>query len=168
MTVTPTLATRYTVKLFVSKSVATPLATSRTQNLYVVTSERVTGGKTCARPVCRETLHIFTILPSSALGVEMGKHLYPYFGINLATSGTPSPPRWLYLNGGHASVSAARRISAGEFEKTLAFSFTVGNDGYYWDWNGCVKDTLSRDGLGLPGSHGCGASRVLRTVNYFG
>ncbi len=32
----------------------------------------------------------------------------------------------------------------------------------------CVKDTVSRDGLGLPGSHGCGARRVLRTVSYLG
>jgi hypothetical protein len=79
-----------------------------------------------------------------------------------------SPPRWLYLDAGHASVSGARRISAGEFERTLMFSFTIGNDGFYWGWTVCTKDAVSRDGLGLPGSHGCGARRVLRTVSYLG
>jgi hypothetical protein len=118
--------------------------------------------------VCHETLHIFVILPSSVLGVEMGQTFHPYFGINLSAKNVPSPPRWLYLNAGHASVSGARRISAGEFERTLTLSFTVGNDAYYWGWNVCVKDTVSRDGLGLPGSHGCGARRVLRTVSYLG
>ena len=168
-TVTPILATRYQVKVFASKSATTPLATSPRQSVYVVPGGHVTGGKTCGRPVCHETFRLYTIVPSSALAVEMSKPWYPYFGINLTTgTGVPPQPRWLYLNDGHASVSGARRISAGEFENTLTFSFTIGNDGFYWDWNACVKDTVSRDGLGLPGSHGCGAPRVLRTASYLG
>jgi hypothetical protein len=166
--VAPTLATRYQVKVFARKSATTPLATSPRQNLYVVDDGWVTGVKTCGRPACHEALHIFTVLPSTALRVEMSKPFYPYFGINLSTTGTPPAPRWLYLKAGHASVSGARRISAGEYERTLTLSFTVGNDGYNWDWTVCVKDTLSRDGLGLPGSHSCGAGRVLRTVSYLG
>ena len=168
-TVTTTLATRYQVKVFASKSATTPSATSSMQSVYVMANGYATGGKTCGRPVCHETFHIYTIVPSSALGVEMSKTNYPYFGINLTTgAGIPSPPRWLYLNAGHASVSGARRISATEFETTLTFSFAIGNDGYHWAWTGCTKDTVSRDGLGLPGSHGCGASRVLRTASYLG
>ena len=168
-TVAPTLATRYQVKVFARKSATTPLATSSMQSVYVSANGYTTGGKTCGRPVCHETFHIYTIVPSSALGVEMSKTNYPYFGINLTTgAGIPSPPRWLYLNAGHASVSGARRISATEFETTLTFSFAIGNDGYHWAWTGCTKDTVSRDGLGLPGSHGCGASRVLRTASYLG
>ena len=168
-TVTPTLATRYRVELFAGKSAATPSATSSMQSVYVVTGGYVTGGKSCGRPVCHETLHIYTIVPSSALGVEMSHPWYPYFGINLTTGASiPPPPRWLYLNAGHGSASGARRISAGEFENTLTFSFTIGNDAYNWAWTACVKDTVSRDGLGLPGSHGCGAPRVLRTASYLG
>ena len=98
----------------------------------------------------------------------MSKHIYPYFGINLSATGTPPEPRWLYLDEGNASVSSARQISASEFEITVTFSFTIGNDGYYFDWNACEKDTLSADGLGLPGSHGCGARRISRNVNYLG
>jgi len=164
-TVTPTLATRYKVKLFAK---STLLATSPTKSVYVVANGSVTGGAPCGRPVCKETFHVYTVLPSSALGVEMRKHVYPYFGLNLSPVVEPPPPTWLYLNAGHASVSAARRINANVFENTITFTFTIGNDGYYWAWIACTKDTVSADGLGLPGYHGCGASKVLRTVAYLG
>jgi hypothetical protein len=167
-TVAPTLATRYQVKVFARKSATTPLARSARQNLYVVSNGYYTGGKTCGGPACRETFHTYVVVPSSTLSVEMRKPFYPYFGINLSTTGTPAPPRWLYLNAGNPSVSSARRISASEFEITVTFSFTIGNDGYYFDWATCAKDTLSTDGLGLPGSRGCGAHRIRRTVNYLG
>ena len=166
--VTPTLATHYWVKLFASGTSTTPLATSRRQNVYVVPSGRAKGGRTCGRPVCHETFRIFSVLPRSALRIEMSKHLYPYFGLRLGATSVPPPPRWLYRNAGHASVARARRISAGEFETTLRFSFRIGNHSYHWNWLSCSKDTVSRDGLGVPGHHGCGARRVLRTVGYLG
>lgn len=167
-TVTPTLVTRYKVELFASGTATAPLATSPVKNVYVIPGGVVKGGGVCGRPVCRQTLRIFTVLPSSALKFEMSKHFYPYFGLRLGASAIPPPPRWLYLNAGHASVSSPRRISAGEYEQTLRFSFAVGNHSYNWSWTGCVKDFVSKDGLGLPGHHGCGASRVLRTVAYLG
>ena len=164
-TVTPTLATRYEVKLFAK---STLLANSPTKSVYAVANGSVTGGASCGRPVCKETFHVYTVLPSSALSVEMRKHVYPYFGLNLAPDVEPPPPTWLYLNAGHASVSAAHRINANVFENTITFTFTIGNDGYHWAWVACTKDTVSADGLGLPGYHGCGASKVLRTVVYLG
>ena len=163
--VTPALATRYKVKLFAK---STLLATSPTKTVYVISNGYVTGGARCARPVCKETFHAYTVLPSSALGIEMRKHVYPYFGLNLSPRVEPPPPTWLYLNAGHASVSAARRINANTYENTITYTFTIGNNGYYWSWIACVKDTVSADGLGLPGYHGCGASKVLRTVPYLG
>ena len=166
--VAPTLATRYQVKVFARKSATTPLGTSPGQNIYVLADGYYTGGKTCGGPACRETFHIYTVVPGSTLGVEMSKPLYAYFGLNLSATGTPPQPRWLYLNAGNASVSGARQISATEFETTVTYSFTIGNDGYYFGWATCAKDTLSRDGLGLPGSHGCGARRVLWSTAYLG
>ena len=167
-TVTPTLATRYQVKLFASKSATTSLATSPRQTVYVAANGYLTGFKNCGRPTCRETAHIYRIVPSSALGMEMSKHFYSYFGLNLSATGTPPYPRWLYLNGGNASVSPGHQISASKFETTVTFSFTVGNDGLafltYW----CSKDTVASDGLGLPGSHGCGARRILSSLSYLG
>jgi hypothetical protein len=46
--VTPTLATRYQVKLFARKSATTPLATSPRQNLYVLTNGYYTGARPAA------------------------------------------------------------------------------------------------------------------------
>ena len=163
-TVTPTLATRYKVMLFAK---STPLATSPIKIVYVVSGGSVTGGARCGRPVCKETFHVYTVLPSSALGVEMRKHVYPYFGLNLAPVVEPPPPTWLYLNAGHASVTGTHRIAADAYEATLTFTFTIGNDGYRWDWTGCTRDTVFRDGLGLPGYHNCGASRVPGSGSYY-
>jgi hypothetical protein len=98
----------------------------------------------------------------------MSKHVYPYLGLNLSATGTPPYPTWLYLNAGNARVSPPHRITASEFETTVTFTFTVGNDGAAWDWTACWKDTVSRDGLGLPGSHSCGAHRIRANFNYLG
>jgi hypothetical protein len=166
-TVTPTLATRYKVELFARKNAATPLAKSRTQNVHAASAGWVTVRDSWGQPVCRLRYHVYLLVPSSALRVEISKPLLAYFGINFGASSN-RPPRWLYLDGGHASVSSAHQISAEEFDYVLTFSFTVGNNSYYWGWNACVKDTESTDGLGLPGSHGCGARRVLQTANYLG
>ena len=167
-TVAPSLATRYQVKVFARKGATTPLATSHRQNLYVVTGGYANGGNNCPGTVCRETYRMYSILPSSALRVEMSKHVYPYFGLNLSATGTPPYPTWLYLNAGNARVSLPHRISASEFETTVTFTFTTGNDGAAWNWIGCWKDTVSRDGLGLPGSHGCGARRIRANFSYLG
>ena len=104
-TVAPSLATRYQVKVFAHKGATTPLATSHRQNLYVVTGGYTTGGNNCPGAVCRETYHMYSILPSSALRVEMSKHFDPYFGLNLSATGTPPYPTWLYLNAGNPRVS---------------------------------------------------------------
>lgn len=102
----------------------------------------------------------------------MSKRLYVYFGLRFGPPAgpTPPPPVWLYLNSGHPSVGAAQRVSAHEFARTLTFSFTVGTGDHTWSqtWDVCVKDTLSKDGLGLPGQHGCGSSRIRPTVTYLG
>lgn len=107
-------------------------------------------------------------MPASALSTEMGKHVYPYFGINLGTSTAPPAPAWLYLNAANAKVTAARKISAGEFENTLTFSFTIGDHSFNWLPSFCTKDAVTTDGLGLPGSHGCGTSRIPSDQYYLG
>jgi hypothetical protein len=156
--VTPDLATHYAVKLFTSASARIPAATSRVQNVYVLANGKVTGGKSCQRdrPVCHETYHLYIIVPPSALSTEMGKHTYPYVGLNLAPTSAPPPPKWLYLNAYHASVTTARKTNTDEFVNVLTFRLPIGNDGYYFNWLTCARDTVRADGLGLPGSHGCG------------
>jgi hypothetical protein len=160
-TVTPALATRYAVRLFASGTSKTPLASSAAVNVYVSLNGFTTGGGNCSRPVCHQVLHEFTVVPGSALRTEMGKHQYLYFGLSLSPTSEPPPPHWLYLNAGHPTQTKSRRVNAGEYETTITFTFTIGNDGWYWLWSSCVKDTESKDGVGLPGHHGCGTlSRI--------
>jgi hypothetical protein len=167
--VTPTLATRYVVRLFADSAFKTQLASSAAANLYVVAGGFFTGGSaTCTRPVCHQTFHVFAIVPASALRVEMRKHFYTYFGLNLGSVRVPPPPSTLVVFGGHAHTSPPGQISADEFERTVTFAFTIGGHSYSWAWLECAKDSESIDGLGLPGSHGCGASQVPRTVAYLG
>lgn len=172
-TVTPVLATRYAVRLFADGTAkAKQIATSAAVNLYVIANGFFTGGQgACTtRPVCHKTANVFAIVPSTALGVEMGKRIHPYFGLSLAPPGnTPPQPKSLILDGGHARASSARKISSIEFKTTITFTFTIGsNDSYAYDWLTCWRDSEPKDGIGLPGYHDCGAARVPRTIAYLG
>jgi hypothetical protein len=167
-TVTPSLATHYNVRLFATAAATSPVVTSRVQSLYVATDQSTGALQKCGRPVCHESITIDTYVPASALGTEMGKHDYPYFGINLGSSSVPPAPKWLLLNAADAKVTKSRRISAGEFENTLTFSFTIGDHSFSFLPSFCTKDAVTTDGLGLPGSHDCGASRIASDQYYVG
>jgi len=167
-TVSPSLATRYWVRLFKSKTATAPVATSSLQNVYVTLASVATGLKTCGRPTCTETITLTTKVPRTALSTELAKQVYPYFALNLSKTGTPKPPTTLTRNGGKASVSQATLLSATQYKFTIKLAFTVGNDGYAWLWNECSQDTVTEDGIGLPGTHGCGASKVSASALYLG
>ncbi len=170
-TATPGIATKYSVEILPSATVSTPVAaTSGTRTVYVVTIQPSTGIKTCNRagnrPVCHETLHIYTRVPASARVAEGKKKLYFYFAVKLSRTSIPKPPVWLNLDRS-AKVSRAKKISATEFEQTVTFSFRVNNDAYNFLFNFCSKASESSDGVNLPGHHHCGASKV-RTSWFLG
>ena len=167
-TVSPSLATHYWVKLFTSNTATAPVAESSLQNLYVELANVTTGFKTCGRPTCHETLTLRTKVPSSALSTELAKRVYAYFGLSLSKTGIPKPPATLTRNGGKAGVSRATRLSATQYKFTIKFTFTIGNDGYQWVWDECSKDAVTTDGIGLPGSHSCGASKISISTAYLG
>ena len=166
--VTPTLATRYQVKLFASSTASAPLGTSSLATIYVTTGGNTGNSTNCGRPVCHESIQTINYVPPSALQAEMAKPWYPYFGINLSTGKVPPTPKWLMLDAGSGHVTASHRISANEFSETVTFSFQIGNDAYSWDWTTCAKDTEAQDGIGLPGHNGCGDGRVLDSARYLG
>jgi hypothetical protein len=167
-TVSPSLATRYWVKLFKSKTATAPVASSSQQNVYVTLANIPTGLKNCGRPTCTEMITLTIKVPASALSTELGKKLYAYSGLSLSTTGTPKPPTTLVLNGQNAKVGRSVRLSATQYRTTLKYTFTVGNDGYEWIFNACSKDAVTVDGIGLPGSHGCGASVISTSTLYLG
>jgi hypothetical protein len=167
-TVSPSLATSYWVKLFKSKTATTPVASSSQQNVYVTLANITTSLKNCARPTCTEMITMTTKVPASALSTELGKKVYAYSGLNLTKTGTPKTPTTLTLNSQRAKVGRSVRLSATQYRTTIKFTFTVGNDGYAFIWNECSKDAVTTDGIGLPGSHGCGASPISASTGYLG
>lgn len=166
--VTPNLATRYALRLFPSSTSQALIATSKAQNLYVSPRGSFTPGQNCPRPLCHISLKIHEVLPSSALSTEMGKHVYPYFGVNLSPTKIPPAPKVLTLNAAHPVVSKLRKVNATEFTFSISWTFTIGNDAARWLPAECQKDSEGKDGLGLPGSHGCGAHQISATSFYIG
>ncbi len=167
-TVIPTLATRYRVALYPNSTSATALAATTIRTVYVADLQAAAlTPKTCARPVCRESLRIEEVVPASTLRDEITKHWYFYFGLSLSPTKAPPPPKFLTLDT-HATISAPVPGGARRYTRTISFSFRIGRDGYDWAWNECTRDTEATDGLGLPGHHGCGAPRISSSTVYLG
>lgn len=164
---TPGLATRYSVEVLPSATVSTPVqATSPSATVYTVTTQPYGNIKTCNRagnrPICHQSIRIYTIVPASAYRAEARKKLYFYFAVNLNRTHIPKTPAWLSLDGS-AKIEKVKRISAIEFEQTVVISFRVNDDAYNFNVGFCSKASESSDGVNLPGHHHCGAKRVKDT-----
>jgi hypothetical protein len=166
-TAKPTLATKFSVRILRSGTASKPVAISPDQIVYVLANDVSYGVRRCGRPVCHESVRIYTRLPGSVFRAESGKHWYFYFGLKLLRYRRPPYPRVLALDPS-ARVSRPERISSTEFRTTISWSFRIGNDGYAWLWTACTKDTEVRDGLNLPGLHGCGRRTVRMPFHYLG
>jgi hypothetical protein len=166
--VTPVLATRYKVGLFANKTARNPLAVSNVATIYVVISMPFRESPKCPRPDCTTVLHVHAFVPPSAMRTERAKKIYTYFAVNLSPTHIPPPPKFLYLGAGHPRVTRTRRVSAGEYTFTIKFTFRIGNDAAHWGHLYCIKDTVTTDGIGLPGHHHCGVKRVPARIRYLG
>jgi hypothetical protein len=166
--VSPTLATRYQVKLFRGGGAAAPLAASPATTVYVVRTKTDLKGPPCSPPVCREEVAATFLVPPSVLSTEMSKHWYTYFRADLSASGTAAVPQVLQLGAGDPVVAQPRQISADEFQLSLTYTFQVGHDPFQAAWRECLKDTEAQDGFGLPGRNGCGGSSVPAVGGYLG
>src|SRR5262249_14452740 len=111
--------------------------------------------KRCPRPQCFVTIMFTVPVAQAALPAELAKHVYVYWGINLKASGPEPPdPSTLKLQEQlHTTDPTARD---GNYQVTLAFKFTVGQEAFHYHWNICTKADVSADGIGLPGTSHCG------------
>lgn len=165
--VRPTLATKYKAQLTTGTTVD---ATSATQPVYVALAQNLakTPHTTCNRVGCTETITTRTLVPASAYRTESTKRWYLYIGVN-RSRGVPStrPPKYLTLTKA-ASASKARKINAQDFE--VIFTFHVAFDGKNIRWfpAACTRDDEPKDGIGLPGRHGCGNSKIRSNTPYLG
>lgn len=166
----PTVLTRYQARLFASAAADRPLAASPVRAVYVVAGGSVTGIRKCSRPMCRQAVTLTIYVPPSALLTEMAKQVYPYFAVSTGAAGAAgvSPPAVLYLDGGKAQMNRPVRLAADSYKVTVGFTFDIGTRAYSWNWAACAPDAIGKDGLGLPGSHGCGARSVSVNTPYLG
>jgi hypothetical protein len=168
--VTPTLATRYTVEVFRNSTATTPLATSATSTVYVAQNKGNNRTITCSGSQCRVNDTATVLVPASALSTQMAKHVYTYFGISYAASGTASQPASLQLGAGDPVVGTPQQVSADEYQFTLTFSFSTNNESYAFTWHNCTISMEAQDGVGLPGGgdYGCGSPAIPQTESYLG
>ena len=167
-TVTPSLETRYTVKVFRNSKATDVLATSPATTVYVTGWTFSSPDVTCQRPTCHETFTIKVRVPPAAIASEIAKAWYPYFGLRLGPDKAPPRPKVQVLNAAGASVSSSHQISADTYSLTISFTFTIGNKAYSWNWSACSRDTVDQNGLGVPGHHGCGNPRIRTSLDYAG
>lgn len=166
--VKPMLATRYWVEVFPAGS-HSPLSSSKTVVVYVTLGAKLvpSAAEACSRPVCREHFELYVPVPASAREREAVKHRYTYFGLALNATKEPPAPKTLKLVTDF-QLGKVKKVSSTEYKYSLAFSFRINDDGYYFDWNLCTKDSESKDGMGLPGTHGCGLKKVSAKTPYIG
>lgn len=159
--VTPAIATSYTVELFATSSDTTPLASATPVAVWVVATHEFGRFSRCRhRPTCHVNTHLRVLVPASALKTERSKRWFVYFGIRFSPTGTV-PPKTLKLGAGHPHVSAPQKINSHEYAVTITISFFVGNHGWFLEIWPCQRDTEAKDGVGLPGRHGCGTLRQI-------
>jgi hypothetical protein len=162
--VRPAVATSYEVA--VSPTAASAALTSGPQTVYVIPDVTVAGLK-CARPSCSGQLVITAQFPPSAFGTESPKKLNVYQGFREAADRTPAEPDALSLAGPAQTV--ARDATKFTVQYTYRYGFNIGRaNGYQWKINYCTQDTETRDGIGLPGDHGCGNKKVSTDAPYLG
>ena len=64
-------------------------------------------------------------------------------------------------------MSRPRKINPQEYAVTIKFTFRIGNDGYRYWFFPCQRDTVAKDGLNLPGHHGCGTLHEIGSTRLY-
>jgi hypothetical protein len=169
LTVQPAIATRYELQVTKAGDHGEVLATSPAQTVYV--STQVTFGsyaKTCVRPKCTLVVRTYVTTPPLSYPAEAAKRWYTYLALKLSRNREPKPATSLVLDT-KAVISPVRQVSDDEFEVTARLPITIGRtDGYYWNVNMCQQNSYLIDGIGVPGTHGCGGPSVSSQPSYLG
>jgi hypothetical protein len=162
----PSLETRYRAVLLKGTHV---LARAGVRTVYVAAGGSISPSiaPSCSRPVCLLSFEITVKMVPSSVKTELGKHRYAYFALNLNPTKEPPPPTELKLVTPY-ELGPAQQVSSSSYRYSLKFRFWIGSEGYYWAWNLCTKDTVTKDGLGLPGSHSCGDATIPANLKYLG
>jgi len=168
--VRPTLATAYEAQVTTGSTVD---ATSAVKFVYVGLLQNVV--KNGYRYKCNKSftecsliVTTRTIVPASAYRSESTKRWYLYLALNRSHR-VPSKkaPKYLLLDR-TARASKPVRINATDFQIVFTFPFAIDHENVQPFPNFCTKDSEAKDGIGLPGHHGCGNSKIPSDTLYIG
>jgi hypothetical protein len=164
--VQPSLATGYKVRVTTTTGTTTTVdATSALAMVYVEASGHgFRPHQKCTSTTCRYWYTASTVLPASAYKTESRKHVFMYLAQWYSAK---HKAKWFYRSR-TATTSKVKRINSGEFELTYTWHVQLRTGQNYWLPLSCTKDSVAKDGLGLPGRHGCGAKRISVKATYLG
>lgn len=172
--VTPTLATRYQVRLLQSATATTPLASSAIRTIYVIgyayTSANSNGQygfhiSCTSQAVCTQTVPFFVYCPPSALRTEMSNRKHVYVDFDQASTATFTPYTTSLELDTQATVSTPQRVADNTYEVTVSFSYN-GNKVLTPTATLCTDQTEAQDGIGLPGPSACGSGSIPASAPY--
>ena len=166
--VRPGLATKYKAQVATGSKVD---ITSKTQVVYVTLANTFKQSNVhfkCTRTQCTLTIPTRTFVTRSAYRTESRKHWFLYLGVN-RSHGIPSSrvPKFLTLSR-VSTASKARKLTPTAFQVTLTFRMATHGEHVLPFPDACTKDVESKDGIGLPGHHSCGALKIRSNVRYLG
>jgi hypothetical protein len=162
--VTPSLATKYEVVV-----TGTDSGTSSPVTVYVTLANIVTSSKVqpCSPARCVDIVKVSTTLPASAYKVESRKHFYLYLAIGHFRGTKAILPKDFTLSKASKASKPTRKTSS-RFVVTLKYIVPHPHANTVWEFTFCTKDAVSKDGIGLPGHHGCGSKQFARKTLYVG
>ncbi|HEY6497540.1 MAG TPA: hypothetical protein VIZ43_30035 [Trebonia sp.] len=108
-------------------------------------------------PICRASFTVKILVPPQALAAEMAKHTYVYFGATegpLSATNLPAPKTGEL--GAAGAAATIHRLSADSYAAVVTYSFDVGLHAANASTDLCTIDDEAADGVGIPGTHGCG------------
>jgi eukaryotic-like serine/threonine-protein kinase len=152
-TVSPSLATRYQLRLLPGAAATTPAATSAVNTVYVLDSYSVTRPDCPGGGTCDEQLDVTVYSPPSAIATEMAKRTYLYAGRTESFANQSAAT--LPLNAG-GTASAPQRTAANAYDMTLTYD----GAGLITDRVFCMRQNEAQDGIGLPGPSACGSASL--------
>lgn len=164
-TVAPQLATRYEVEVFATASDTTPEGASPVVSVYAAAWGTGSSAETCNGTSCTLTVHLTSVFPSTTIPVERHKHQFTYLDLVRSPSNVqPTPTTYTLV----AAAVQGPRVTGHDLRYVLTIVYQEPAYSYWYFWQTCTRDTLGRDGLGLPGAHGCGAHAVSAATPYLG
>jgi eukaryotic-like serine/threonine-protein kinase len=164
-TVTPSIATRYQVKVL-SRTSPAPLAVSPVKTIYVIKYFDSSATIDCSGKTCQVKAAFAIHVPVSSLRTEMSKPLVTYF----AYAYSSKVPAVMRLGAGSPVATAPQKTAPDVFRISVTFTYPDNDQDNDTAAAAqvCSKDSEPADGVGLPGTHGCGGASISGSPPYIG